>query len=90
MNDIKSLSHRQMEMQIPHSICAKVQETEYLREDKGGYRADIKETVRTKRSGDNRGPGMFRPHPYDGEYTTKLKCSAVCWVSEGKKFADDI
>ena len=36
-------------MQIPYSVCTKVQKASNLREDQSGHRADTEEAMRTKR-----------------------------------------
>ena len=81
---------KQVELEIPYRICAKVQAAGGISADQGRYRKDNQAAMRDEESGNHRGRSMPGSYPYVSEHTAKYQCIAVCGISKGKKFIDDI
>ena len=62
LNDINSLSHTKMELQISYSVCAKAQEKGILQRKRRGE--NIERIVWMKRGEDSRNKSMFRSRTY--------------------------
>ena len=79
-----------MELQIPYRICAKVSAAGGISANQGRYRKDNQAAMRDEESGNHRGRSMPGSYPYVSEHTAKYQRIAVCGISKGKKFIDDI
>ena len=58
--------------------------------NQGRYRKDNQAAMRDEESGNHRGRSMPGSYPYVSEHTAKYQRIAVCGISKGKKFIDDI
>ena len=79
-----------MELQIPHSICAKAQEKSVLPRETGSSGEDIKTTMRMERSKYNTSRSMPRSCAYAGGDTAKDSSSKFHGVAERKKQPDAV
>ena len=61
-----------MELQIPHSVCAKISQAGVLQRKEGSSRENTQATVRIERGKNNRSRGVPRPHTYAGGNTTEV------------------
>ena len=59
-------------MQVPYSICPEIQKADNLWKDKIRCWTNVEKTMRIKRSRNNRGGGVQRPHTYVGINTAKI------------------
>ena len=74
-----------MELQISHSLCAKIQKANFLWRAQSRSGENIKGIVRMERDNDNRGGSVPKSHTHAGRNTTKRKCIRIHGIFEGKK-----
>jgi len=79
-----------MDVQIPHSIYAKVQETDNIRENKEGHTADNKRLVQMERDRNSRGKYDAGPCTSGAVNTAEVQRIANHGVPKRKKLANDI
>ena len=79
----------QLELQISHSVCAKVQKENILRRKERRNRENIERTERMERSKHNRGRGLPRAHTYVGGNPPKNECIKFHGFSEREKQFDN-
>lgn len=79
-----------MDVQISHSIYAKVSEVNNLQKNKGGYTADNTRPMQMERGRDHRRKYDARSCALAGEHTAKDEYIQFHGVFKGKKCDDDI
>ena len=89
MNDVNSLSHTQLELQISYSVCAKIPKESVLTERKEEKLGSILRTLcNWKRDQDHRSRGMSGPCPHADRDTAKDSVSSFMGYPERKKQPD--
>ena len=92
-NDNGSLSHTKWNWKYHIVFAPKYRRQVVYRQikaDIGRYRKDNQAAMRDEESGNHRGRSMPGSYPYVSEHTAKYQCIAVCGISKGKKYIDDI
>ena len=87
--EIKNTAHSKYRREYHMAFALKYRRKEIYGQLKRYWR-NIKKIVRTKRSGNNRGRSMPRPHLYACEYTALHKYSTIYGISQREKQFDDI
>ena len=90
MNDINKLITHEMELQIPHRICAQIPQESFLQRKESCNRKDSTTTMRMEGRKDHRSGSMSRSHPSIRRNSAEVIGIRVYGISQGKECCDAI
>ena len=78
-----------MELQVPYSFCAKIQEKSVFRRKTVRNKRDTSKIMPMERSRNNRGRSMYRPYTYVGKYPAQDERFGLHGIPERQKCIAD-